>query len=1092
MVKYYKKVWGAFSSPILDAQNYANYITDTNITDVYKLFDGSTSTYVYLGSSAYYVNFTFPNEIDLTNFVLSAQRYNPVWPTSSVKFYAKADGTWSYLGGFDKGSIAWEGGLNMSYSLDNHVASKELKIELGGGTLVAGDGQTYPAYALELSFTGQQITSIVEITEAEYEANKDNSDYFKVDGVVVKDYLTSQRKYLKKVKVEKDWIQPVLTSNGTLGGNSFAVYCNTTVADYKQNHPAYYAVDGNLNTACVFGVYNYEHIIMYNPVPIKISSVTITKDLAGGAYYRFSASNDNINWTILQNEINSDPKETITWSFLDNKTSYKYFKLEGKNTHGGAIGIYEMKIEGKAKIDEWQECTKEEYGNSLVYYKSIETPFNQPVLTSDGTLGGDSFAVQMLNNPTNPAWQAFNDSADGARISSGASTDSSYTMYNPNPLKISKIVIDATGHNNNEYIQSGNLYGSNNGTNWTLIKSFSGLSYSASTITVNSDTFYKYHKIQPLTFTSTGYWFMKSITITATQQTWQECTKEEYDLLPDSDRMIGSSNRKIENSYMANSRKKYLNKKTVEKAWTQPIMSSNSDNGTLGGSKFACTLEGAVSGYGNPYVLFNGSGSASVTGTTAFYGSASAIITLYNPTPLNITQLTLQQGGSNANGGLHSGTIYGSNDGSNWVHVADYSGLTANAGLITEYINLQDNAEFYKYYQIRNTTGGSNGVVLSEITITATQKVEAWQECTKEEYNDSLGYYKKIEKDWTQPILKSSGTLGGDSFAVQAASNTSGSYHDWQAFDGNINTWWISTSNTAPYIFYNPLPLCIYTINVKGGSYYYKGTYTKVTLAKSDDGNSWVDVKTYTVPDSNTDDILEGVGNSESSKYWRLTFVGDGSYISIKEITLTATELTWQQCTKEEYDLLPDSDRMIGSSNRKIENRYYASARNQAFKEVVVERAWEQPVLTSNGTLGGDSFAVGGVSNRETTSNFYKMFDKKTDDYVQFFDSTDNYITFYNPDRLKISSFTISYYSGTHMGATLYGSNDNKNWTKIVDFNHTSNTQKTTISNPAEYLYHKIANIDGHGNNGSGSLIIADICEITINATTLEKQLVPV
>ena len=153
------------------------------------------------------------------------------------------------------------------------------------------------------------------------------------------------------------------------------------------------------------------------------------------------------------------------------------------------------------------------------------------------------------------------------------------------------------------------------------------------------------------------------------------------------------------------------------------------------------------------------------------------------------------------------------------------------------------------------------------------------------------------------------------------------------------------------------------------------------------------------------------------------------------------------------------------------------------YKKVTIEKDWIQPVLTSNGTLGGNSFAVGGVSNRESTSNFYKMFDKKTDDYVQFFDNTDNYITFYNPDRLKISSFTISYYSGTHMSATLYGSNDNKNWTKIVDFNHTNNTQQTTISNPVGYLYHKIANIDGHGNNGSGSLIIADICEITINAT---------
>ena len=30
------------------------------------------------------------------------------------------------------------------------------------------------------------------------------------------------------------------------------------------------------------------------------------------------------------------------------------------------------------------------------------------------------------------------------------------------------------------------------------------------------------------------------------------------------------------------------------------------------------------------------------------------------------------------------------------------------------------------------------------------------------------------------------------------------------------------------------------------------------------------------------------------------------------------------------------------------------------YKKVAVERAWEQPVLTSNGTLGGNSFAVSG------------------------------------------------------------------------------------------------------------------------------------
>ena len=197
--RYYKKIWSAFSSPILNAQNYTNYVTGTNIGNVYQLFDGNRGTYVYLGSSSYYVNFTFPNEVDLTNFVLSAQRYNPVWPPSAVKFYAKLNGNWSYLGGFSMGSIAWEGGINMGYSLGNRIASREIRIELGGGTLVAGDGQLYSAYALELSFTGRQMTSIVEISEAEYEANKTNSDYYKV--LIPNNLHTIQTpKYLSRIE----------------------------------------------------------------------------------------------------------------------------------------------------------------------------------------------------------------------------------------------------------------------------------------------------------------------------------------------------------------------------------------------------------------------------------------------------------------------------------------------------------------------------------------------------------------------------------------------------------------------------------------------------------------------------------------------------------------------------------------------------------------------------------------------------------------------------------------------------------------------------------------------------------------------------
>lgn len=593
--KYYKKVWGAFSSPILNAQNYANYVTDTNIADVYKLFDGDASTYVYLGSSSpvYYVNMKFPSEIDITNFVLSAQRYNPAWCPSSVKFYAKTNGTWSYLGGFDNGSIAWEGGLNMSYSLNNHIVSKEIRIEIGGGTLVGG-GISYSAYALELSFTGQQITSIIEISEAEYEANKDNSDYFKVDRVAVKNYLASQNKYLKKVTVEKSWTQPVLTSNGTLGGNSFAV-----------------ADDGHYDS-----------------------------DISGDAWLLFNPTTG--------------------------KSSQSLWSWAGTKTPGGI------------------------------------------------------------------------------------------TIYNPIPLKITNIQVTNHSWANASVgagygITGGIIQASNDNSTWVNLKTFTN-SVVALSETWNIDlsdntNAYKYYRLWITSHSSSAYAgrnYIGLLTITATQQTqgWQECTKAQYD-------QQSSSNRRIENRYMAQVGKKYLKKVStiIEIQFQQPLMSSSSDNGTLGGSKFACTLQGAVSGYDNPYLLFNGSGSASISATTAYYGSATTTITLYNPIPLNITQLTLQQGGSNAYGGLHSGTVYGSNDNINWVYIADYSGLTANAGLITEYINLQDNTEFYKYYQIRNTTGGTHGVVLSEITITATQKIQTVtsKEVTKAEFDQLPDAHKYIE-----------------------------------------------------------------------------------------------------------------------------------------------------------------------------------------------------------------------------------------------------------------------------------------------------------------------------------------------------------
>lgn len=144
--------------------------------------------------------------------------------------------------------------------------------------------------------------------------------------------------------------QPILSSNGVLGGDKFAVYCNTSVTSYQNNYPAWHAFDGNSTTNCAMGVYNYDYIIIYNPIPIKLTSFSWSQARIDGEYCKLEVSNDNANWTTIKNETNITTSGTITWDFSNNTNAYKYFKFSGKSTTGGAFGAYEMRLEGTVTI----------------------------------------------------------------------------------------------------------------------------------------------------------------------------------------------------------------------------------------------------------------------------------------------------------------------------------------------------------------------------------------------------------------------------------------------------------------------------------------------------------------------------------------------------------------------------------------------------------------------------------------------------------------------------------------------------------------------------------------------------------------------
>lgn len=161
-----------------------------------------------------------------------------------------------------------------------------------------------------------------------------------------------------------------------------------------------------------------------------------------------------------------------------------------------------------------------------------------------------------------------------------------------------------------------------------------------------------------------------------------------------------------------------------------------------------------------------------------------------------------------------------------------------------------------------------------------------------------------------------------------------------------------------------------------------------------------------------------------------------------------------------------------------------------------------QPVLTSIGTLGGNSFAVlsSSASGGTIAVDCLYAFDGKTGDngYASSANGVTYYwIEWYNPTPLKISSLRIynANYSGAlaPTGGIVQGSNDGVNWTNIKTFTNsvTAINQYWTIAVNVTGAY-KYGRIYVPSANFTGNAARARFGEITINATTLEEKWIEV
>jgi hypothetical protein len=150
--------------------------------------------------------------------------------------------------------------------------------------------------------------------------------------------------------------------------------------------------------------------------------------------------------------------------------------------------------------DFYNKCLEE-------YNESVGERWVQPVLTANGVLGGNTFAVSANGEASNtPAYKMFDN--DNSTYWYGATNGKGYvTLYNPTPLNIVNLKIT-----NSQWVEdniaTGEILVSNNGTDWAKILTFTGNTASNATWEIDLNTnggFYKYYKINILSLGSTSY-----------------------------------------------------------------------------------------------------------------------------------------------------------------------------------------------------------------------------------------------------------------------------------------------------------------------------------------------------------------------------------------------------------------------------------------------------------------------------------------------------------------------------------------------------------------------------------------------------------
>ncbi len=271
-----------------------------------------------------------------------------------------------------------------------------------------------------------------------------SSVYCKVPGIVYDGEGDTVRKYYKAGA----WQQPVLSANGKLDGDDFAISASTETS--SGSHYAYAAFDGSTSTywraSAATG-----YLTIYNPVPLKVSAIS------WGNYYSYptagnvAVSKDGESWTVLKEWTNSVPDLNVSWKIdlSDNAGYFKYYRINITAINKDVVHCYGIGLTAVQRL----EASRDDYelyedkhtmlllqqvengsvsfgkpGNGSTY--TFTAPMGVKVVMITWTQNYDESGYNRITNTGNGKEWWRNDTSGSKTLYVGVTPGKTYTMKN--------------------------------------------------------------------------------------------------------------------------------------------------------------------------------------------------------------------------------------------------------------------------------------------------------------------------------------------------------------------------------------------------------------------------------------------------------------------------------------------------------------------------------------------------------------------------------------------------------------------------------------------------------------------------------------